>query len=457
MLGRHRQFRTKIFQVKDAALFGIALWLAHYMRANWPIDMWVSWIPLVGPFLGNLMRFDIGPFEQYRWLWVIIIPVAPLVLESQGFYQRPYLFSRRSTLWILFRSCVVVSFGIIFVLFLFKMQLARSVVILFGTVSFVLVLISEEIVRVAYQSRFGQKQLRRSFILVGAPEDTSRTMLELRSKRNEEIEIVAELDLNERTSEDLVKLLHDHSANGVILTARHTYFGQVEKAIQICELEGVEVWMMADFFQTQISHTAFDDLDGRPVLVFRTAPGLSWQGVAKQVLDIVGASILLVIFSPILVLAMIMVRRSSPGSILFRQQRCGLNGKPFTMLKFRSMVSDAEQRKQELEALNEMDGPVFKLTNDPRITPWGRVMRKYSIDEFPQLFNVLRGEMSLVGPRPLPVDEVRRFDDLAHRRRLSVKPGLTCLWQISGRNDVRDFKDWVRLDLEVHRQLVLLA
>jgi lipopolysaccharide/colanic/teichoic acid biosynthesis glycosyltransferase len=118
------------------------------------------------------------------------------------------------------------------------------------------------------------------------------------------------------------------------------------------------------------------------------------------------------------------------------------------MLKFRTMVTDAEQRQHELAALNEMGGPVFKVTNDPRITPIGRFLRKYSIDEFPQLINVLRGEMSLVGPRPLPVHEVERFDDPAHRRRLSVKPGLTCLWQVSGRSDVRDFKDWVRLDLE---------
>jgi lipopolysaccharide/colanic/teichoic acid biosynthesis glycosyltransferase len=118
------------------------------------------------------------------------------------------------------------------------------------------------------------------------------------------------------------------------------------------------------------------------------------------------------------------------------------------MYKFRSMVTNAEQRKHELQAMNEMSGPVFKVTNDPRVTPIGRIIRRYSIDELPQLWNVFKGEMSLVGPRPLPVDEVKRFDDLAHRRRLSVKPGLTCLWQVSGRNEVTDFNDWVRLDLE---------
>jgi lipopolysaccharide/colanic/teichoic acid biosynthesis glycosyltransferase len=133
---------------------------------------------------------------------------------------------------------------------------------------------------------------------------------------------------------------------------------------------------------------------------------------------------------------------------MFRQQRSGLNGSPFSIYKFRTMVTNAEQFKHELAAMNEMSGPVFKVTNDPRVTRIGKWLRKSSLDELPQLFNVVRGEMSLVGPRPLPVDEVKRFNDLAHRRRLSVKPGITCLWQISGRNKIVDFKDWVRLDLQ---------
>jgi exopolysaccharide biosynthesis polyprenyl glycosylphosphotransferase len=158
--------------------------------------------------------------------------------------------------------------------------------------------------------------------------------------------------------------------------------------------------------------------------------------------------LMVILLSPVFVLTALLIKLSSPGPVLFRQQRCGLNGHPFTIFKFRTMVTNAEQRKHELAAMNEMSGPVFKMKNDPRITRIGKLLRKFSLDEFPQLFNVLRGEMSIVGPRPLPVDEVKRFDDMAHRRRLSVKPGLTCLWQVSGRNNVSDFRDWVRLDLE---------
>jgi exopolysaccharide biosynthesis polyprenyl glycosylphosphotransferase len=267
-------------------------------------------------------------------------------------------------------------------------------------------------------------------------------------KGDESLEVAGEMDLNTISIEQLVRSLHEKAINSVIMNGKHTIFGQLEKAIQACEIEGVEAWLVADFFQTQVSRTSFDDFYGKPVLVFRSAPEASWQGVAKQLLDLFGALVLLLLLSPVLAILALLIKISTPGPIFFKQERCGLNGQPFTMLKFRSMVSGAEQLKEELRALNEMDGPVFKVTNDPRITPVGRFLRKYSLDEFPQLVNVLRGEMSLVGPRPLPVDEVQRFDDPAHRRRLSVKPGLTCLWQVSGRNNVKDFKDWVRLDLQ---------
>lgn len=147
-------------------------------------------------------------------------------------------------------------------------------------------------------------------------------------------------------------------------------------------------------------------------------------------------------------LSALLVRLSSPGPVIFRQERAGLNGRPFVMLKFRSMRAGAETERDELAAHNEMSGPVFKMRDDPRTTAVGRFLRRHSLDELPQLWNVLRGEMSLVGPRPLPLAEVSRFADPAQRRRLSVKPGLTCLWQIRGRNDISSFEEWVRLDLE---------
>ena len=184
------------------------------------------------------------------------------------------------------------------------------------------------------------------------------------------------------------------------------------------------------------------------MLVFRSTPEVSWTLFIKELIDRVGAFIALAILAIPMGIVALIIRITSPGPVVFRQRRAGKHGKPFVMYKFRSMSNDAEMRRAELEPFNQMSGPVFKVEADPRITPFGRWLRRSSIDELPQLVNVLLGDMSLVGPRPLPLYEVEKFENTAQRRRLSVKPGLTCLWQISGRNRVRDFRDWVKLDLD---------
>jgi exopolysaccharide biosynthesis polyprenyl glycosylphosphotransferase len=435
MLRRQRHVRMQFQKLLDVALFSISLWLAYWIRDNYPALPFFTSDP-------------IPPFRDFAWLLVIIIPASPFLLEWHDFYNHPLVSSRRRTAWHLFKVCALVVILLISAMFLFREVLARAVIILFGVISFVLLMCKDELLRRWIESNADRAQLKKRLILLGTRADTARLQKHLTETAPNSIEILAQLDLNETSIDDLVHVLHELSANGVILSAKHTYFGQVEKAIQACELEGVEAWLLADFFNTQLSQTTLDDFHGRPMLVFRSTPEDSWQALGKEIIDIAGAMLLILLTSPIFLATALAIRLTSPGPVLFRQLRSGLNGRPFTMLKFRSMITDAEQLKQELAALNEMAGPVFKVSDDPRVTPIGRLIRRFSIDELPQLINVLRGEMSLVGPRPLPVDEVKRFDDFAHRRRLSVKPGLTCLWQVSGRNDVKDFKDWVRLDLE---------
>jgi exopolysaccharide biosynthesis polyprenyl glycosylphosphotransferase len=172
---------------------------------------------------------------------------------------------------------------------------------------------------------------------------------------------------------------------------------------------------------------------------------------AKRTLDVFGSVVGLVVLSPVLVLLALLVKLTSPGPILFVQDRCGLGGHRFRFYKFRTMVADADHRKSDLEHLNEMRGPIFKIRRDPRITAPGRVLRKLSLDELPQLWNVLRGDMSLVGPRPPTPDEVERYT-ARQAQRLSVTPGITGLWQVSGRNDIADFERWIDLDLEYARR-----
>jgi len=434
MLRKHRQVRTQVHKFVDGLIFALSFWVAHAVRAH--------------PLAVDVFTFPLQPFSEYSWVLLFIFPVTPLFLEFSGFYSRPLLASRRRTAWALIRGGALVTVSAIIMQFFLREQLARSVYLFFPLTAFVLVMLKEEFVRGLVETQVSSASLRRRLILAGPTDETDRVRDYLSRRDEEGFDVVEVSQLDAAFVEQLPTLLHKYSANAVVLCARHTIFGLVEKAIQTCELEGVEVWLMADFFKTEISQASLDEFYGRPILVFRSVPEASWQAVAKQVIDFGGAAVLLAITAVPMAFVALGIRFTSPGPVLFKQQRAGLNGRPFNMYKFRSMVNNAEQLKQELAQLNEMSGPVFKVTNDPRITPLGRFIRKWSIDELPQLWNVVKGDMSLVGPRPLPVDEVDRFDDRAHRRRLSVKPGLTCLWQVSGRNEVRDFQDWVRLDLE---------
>jgi exopolysaccharide biosynthesis polyprenyl glycosylphosphotransferase len=463
MIKQDRHIRVKVSRWIDGVVFELGLLLAYSIRSHWGNVVEVL-RKLDGiRDLAHYLRYDLagvqmgtGPYQpdsigsltDYLPLFIVALPICMFILESQGYYERAVFVSPVQRIWQLGKACVLSTIGLILVIYLMRGEQARGVMVLFGACAFALMCAKEEALRWWRRSQLGASQYTRRAVLCGEPGETAALRAEMRKSRPD-LEVVGEIDLNTASISELVSFVHEFSVNSVVLTGRHTAFGRMEEAIQACELEGVEAWLVANFFQTRISQTSVGDFCGRPLLVFHSTPQLSsWAGLLKQVFDIVGAAVLLVVTIPLFFLAAMLIKVTSPGPVFFRQKRAGLNGKPFNMFKFRSMVTNAEQLKHELAALNEMSGPVFKVTNDPRVTRVGRILRKTSIDEIPQLFNVLLGDMSLVGPRPLPVDEVKRFDDLAHRRRLSVKPGMTCLWQVSGRNKVSDFKEWVRLDLE---------
>ncbi len=437
MLQRDHQIRTQIQQVADACLFAVSFWLAFRLRGTGFFHDWIG-----------LENISPDSFQKVAWLIFVVALAAPLILESQGFYNRQVVSSRMAMFWPLARSCVMVTTGLVLLFFLFRANAPRGVAVLFAIISFALVWTKEEILLIVMRSRMAKAQYHRRIVLAGIPSETGRLRREFLLRHGDEVEVTSEFNLANSPISELIELLHEHSVSGVLVSAKHAHFEHVENIIRVCEIEGVEAYLVADFFATQIARASFDELLGHPLIVFRTTPEASWQMILKLLVDFFGALLLLVVTAPVMLAVAAMVKITSPGPVLFRQQRSGLNGAPFTIFKFRTMTSNAEQLKHELAAMNEMSGPVFKVTNDPRITSLGRFLRKWSLDELPQLFNVVRGEMSLVGPRPLPVDEVKRFNDLAHRRRLSVKPGLTCLWQVSGRNQISDFKEWVRLDLE---------
>jgi exopolysaccharide biosynthesis polyprenyl glycosylphosphotransferase len=222
-------------------------------------------------------------------------------------------------------------------------------------------------------------------------------------------------------------------------------YTDIQKVIQICELVGVESHYMQDFFDTSYARVELHSQQPKQFAVLSTVRPDPKQHI-KRIIDFVLALVLVVLVSPLLIVVALLVRLTSAGPVFFVQERYGLNRKRFPMFKFRSMTVDAEARQAGLEQRNEAAGPVFKLKADPRITPVGAFLRRTSIDELPQLFNVLRGEMSLVGPRPLPLRDVSRFQEPWLLRRFSVRPGLTCIWQINGRSTA-SFDLWVAQDL----------
>jgi len=226
-----------------------------------------------------------------------------------------------------------------------------------------------------------------------------------------------------------------------------SFYNQISAISSKCEEQGIVVRHLSDFFELKSARYHAGDFGGEPVVSIHTGAMDGWQVQVKRMLDVLLSTIMLMAFSPLLLLVAVIIKISSPGPVFFVQERIGLNKRRFSMYKFRTMVPDAEKRIKDIEELNEASGPVFKIKKDPRITPIGRVLRKTSIDELPQLLNVLTGDMSLVGPRALPVRDYEGFRHDSHRRRFSVRPGITCTWQVAGRNNI-PFERWMELDLQ---------
>jgi exopolysaccharide biosynthesis polyprenyl glycosylphosphotransferase len=232
----------------------------------------------------------------------------------------------------------------------------------------------------------------------------------------------------------------------VICLPIKTFYDKINILINLCEEQGVLVRFAADFFDLKIARSSIDYFDNIPILTLYSVPADSVQLIFKRLIDIFFTLLILIIIAPLIPLIAIIIKIDDNGPIFFTQERVGLNKRLFKLLKFRTMVVNAEELKESFEKDNEVSGPVFKIKNDPRLTRTGKFLRRTSLDELPQFINVLKSEMSLVGPRPPIMSEVVQYE-WKNRRRLSMKPGITCIWQISGRSDI-PFDKWMELDLE---------
>jgi exopolysaccharide biosynthesis polyprenyl glycosylphosphotransferase len=244
----------------------------------------------------------------------------------------------------------------------------------------------------------------------------------------------------------MAQVLEEHVLDEVVFAVPRERMPRMEEAILTCEELGVPVRLPLDVVSQGRTRMTIGEVAGVPMLRFSRAPSDHLALAVKRAFDVVASALALLVLAPLLAATAIAIKLDSQGPVFFRQRRVGLNGRTFQILKFRSMYVDAETRLEQLRARNEMSGPVFKMADDPRVTRVGRLIRKASLDEFPQFWNVLQGDMSVVGPRPPLPAEVRQYRQW-QRRRLSVKPGITCIWQVSGRNQI-DFDRWMELDLE---------
>ena len=248
------------------------------------------------------------------------------------------------------------------------------------------------------------------------------------------------------TIAQLGQILDDNVIDEVIFAVPRERLAHVEGAFRLCQEQGANARFCLDLFDVNGAHVALGQMDGLPMLSFSSAPTDEVALLFKRAFDVVSSTVAVLLLSPAFIATAIAVKLDSPGPVFFRQTRVGRNGRPFKMLKFRSMHVDAEARLESLRAQNEATGPVFKMRNDPRVTRVGAFIRRTSLDELPQFLNVLTGEMSIVGPRPPVPAEVKQYQRW-QRRRLSVKPGITCTWQVSGRSNI-SFDQWMKLDLE---------
>lgn len=242
-------------------------------------------------------------------------------------------------------------------------------------------------------------------------------------------------------------LRHQIVDEAAIYLPVRSYYEHATQLISLCEQHGIAIRVQTQIYNLRSQDSMALNLEQDTHVAAPSTSVTTWPSLIKRLIDCVGAAAALIVLSPLLIGVAILIKFTSEGPILFRQTRVGLNKRMFNMYKFRTMIPNAEEVQEELLSLNEMTGPVFKLKNDPRVTPLGRFLRKTSIDELPQLFNVLKGQMSLVGPRAMSRRDFELFNTDTHRRRFSVKPGITCLWQVNGRNSI-PFEQWMELDLQ---------
>ena len=414
----------------------------------------------------ELTSSDVLAFFSFKMKFINVILLAmlvviwPTILSTFGLYQ-----SQRSvklgqdfiTIW---KAVGVGTMLMAAMVFIFgRKNITISTLVSFWIICSLMIFFSRLVLRkFLFEARKHGRNLRHVIIIGNGKRGHDLASI-LMKKKELGYKLVGFVDdkVNGKNSTDelscsldeLPEFLGNHVIDEVFLTLPiKTYYNRISEVIKVCEQQGIPVHIQMDFFNGGISKITPVMVEGRPFLVHYTGRELDLRKMFfKRTVDVLLSTFFIVLFLPLLLIITLLIKFISKGPLFFVQERVGYNKRTFKLIKFRTMVEDAEALQPEFEHFNEVNGPIFKIKNDPRITKIGKFLRRTSMDELPQLFNVLKGDMSLVGPRPLPLRDVRLFAAQWPKRRFSVRPGITGLWQVNGRNKA-EFDKLVKYDLE---------
>ncbi len=451
MLKQQARLIARIVYLSDLVLTSVAFFTAFFIR-----DVV---LPVVFP-----QHFPTGlfPLQDYLKIFPLILVIWSILLFSYHSYHSHRTIPLTREALTIFRVVIVGNVLLATVAYLMPLrQLSRAWFILFALLSAIFLVAEKIFLRVLARYVRSKGLNYRTILIVGTGRRATDVARMIAGHNYWGYKILGFVTDGHRLPNgwaryrvfgavpDLKRILESPMAEPVdeiVFAVTRKKLDEMKQIFLMCEELGIRTRVAMNIFPNRVARIELEELEGIPFLTFTTTPSNETQLAAKRMLDVSVSMLLLLLAAPIILFAALAIRLSSPGSVFFKQERIGLNGRIFTLYKFRTMIADAHQRRAELNHLNEMTGPVFKSKVDPRVTPVGRFLRRFSLDELPQLWNVLRGDMSLVGPRPPIPEEVEAYHRW-HRRRLSMKPGLTCLWQVSGRNNV-DFERWMKLDLQ---------
>ena len=440
--------------VVDLLLVSLAFLLSFWLRN--------SLLPALGWVPSNLY-----PFRLYLPLLPVALVLWGVLLLRFNIYNSQRTTSLLEETWDVLRVCVVGTLMLVLVIYLFRLDqkllgndlISRLWILLFAMGAFGL--LAGRIICVRLTARWVRLHgYNYRTVLIAGTNDTARKIADtIEHHPHWGYRILGYVTEHGEEStagiagrnhlgkiEEIPTLVEDNVVDEVIFALHRQELHRLESLLLLLEEQGIRTRLALDLFPHAKARVQVGTLEELPLLTYSTTPTSEIRLLGKRFMDIAISMVVLALALPAMLIIAAVIKLVYGGTVLYRQTRCGLYGRRFTLLKFRTMVEDAEQQQRRLSHLNEMNGPVFKMKQDPRVTPVGRWLRRLSLDELPQLWNVLKGDMSLVGPRPPVPQEVSAYQRW-QRRRLSMRPGLTCLWQIQGRNEV-DFDRWMELDLE---------